>query len=100
MHPEIMKAAAMAGGHIFTENVISLTLAECDDIWESIRQADVALTVSLPRLNMSFIQAAQQLVGDGSLGELALVGAWPCRGRFRQPCLPVHAGACRGPHSD
>ncbi|MGG4144334.1 Gfo/Idh/MocA family oxidoreductase [Paenibacillus algorifonticola] len=74
-HPEIMKAAAAAGKHIFTEKVIALTLAECDDILEGVRQANVALTVSLPRLNTPFTQAAQQLARDGLLGELTLVRA-------------------------
>ncbi|MFC5649273.1 Gfo/Idh/MocA family protein [Paenibacillus solisilvae] len=70
MHRDIMVAAANAGKHIFTEKVLAPTIRECNEIVAAARAARVILTVSLPRLNTPFAQAAQEIIGKGLLGKL------------------------------
>lgn len=72
-HPEVIKAAARAGKHIFTEKVLALTTQACNDMLQVIKSAGIQLTVSLPRLNTPFTQGAQALINSGILGELTLV---------------------------
>lgn len=72
-HTALMLAAAKAGKHIFTEKVIALTAEQCTMIIEAVQAANVVLTVSLPRLNMPFMQGMKQLLPK--LGELTLVRA-------------------------
>jgi 1,5-anhydro-D-fructose reductase (1,5-anhydro-D-mannitol-forming) len=73
MHKEVMVAAAQAGKHIFTEKVIALTAAECDEILDAVNRAGVKMTVSLPRLNTDYTQAVQEILLQDLLGDLTLV---------------------------
>lgn len=75
MHPAVITAAAKAGKHVFTEKVMALSNAECQEIVASIDHADVVMTVSLPRLNTPFTQGALGIRESGLLGELTLVRA-------------------------
>jgi len=72
-HFSIITAAARAHKHIFTEKVIALTVDECTTILKAVEEANVVLTVSLPRLSMPFMQGLQQLVP--LLGDLTLARA-------------------------
>ena len=47
-HAEVMIAAAKAKKHIFTEKVMALTVRECDEIAEAVRQAGVKFCISFP----------------------------------------------------
>jgi 1,5-anhydro-D-fructose reductase (1,5-anhydro-D-mannitol-forming) len=69
-HAEIMVAAANAGKHIFTEKVLAPTLKEANAILAAVEQNKVKITVSLPRLNDGYTLAIQDLLKDGTLGEL------------------------------
>lgn len=69
-HPELLIAAARAGKHIFTEKVVTLAEADCHRVLQAVRDANVAMVVSLPRLNLPFVLGAQELAGSGLLGEL------------------------------
>lgn len=73
IHREVMVAAANAGKHIFTEKVVATTLKEFNDIHNAVKEAGVKLTVSLPRLNFGYVLAVQDILAQGSLGELTLV---------------------------
>ncbi|GGA30984.1 Gfo/Idh/MocA family protein [Paenibacillus physcomitrellae] len=72
-HREVILAAARAGKHIFTEKVLATTTQEAKEIVDVVEQAGVKLTVSLPRLNTPFAQAAQEVVAKGLLGKLTQV---------------------------
>jgi 1,5-anhydro-D-fructose reductase (1,5-anhydro-D-mannitol-forming) len=73
MHRDVLVAAARAGKHIFTEKVLAPTVSECDEILAAVADADVVLTVSLPRLYDGYTNAIRQLIDDRRLGELTLV---------------------------
>ncbi|TCM95777.1 putative dehydrogenase [Paenibacillus sp. BK033] len=73
MHRDVIQAAARAGKHIFTEKVLAATIREAQEIADTVQKAGVKLTVSLPRLNTPFAQAAQQVAAKGLLGRLTQV---------------------------
>jgi 1,5-anhydro-D-fructose reductase (1,5-anhydro-D-mannitol-forming) len=96
MHRDVMVAAARAGKHIFTEKVLAPTLAEANEIIAAADQANVVLTVSLPRLAEGYTQAITSLITDGTCGDLTLVrirmahnGALPTE-RNPDGWLPAH----------
>jgi predicted dehydrogenase len=105
MHRDVMVAAAHAGKHIFTEKVLAPTLAEANEIIAAADQANVVLTVSLPRLAEGYTQAITSLITDGTCGDLTLVrirmahnGALPTE-RNLDGWLPAHfydPDQCRG----
>ncbi|WP_067624185.1 Gfo/Idh/MocA family protein [Alicyclobacillus acidiphilus] len=70
MHYEVMTKAAQAGKHIFTEKVLALTLREANKIVSCVNEANVKLTVSLPRLNDDYTLAIQNILSQGLLGDL------------------------------
>lgn len=73
VHRDVIIAAAKAGKHIFTEKVVATTLHECNEILAAIKEADVKLTVSLPRLNEYYTLAVQDILNQGLLGDVTLV---------------------------
>ncbi|GAC1359684.1 MAG: Gfo/Idh/MocA family oxidoreductase [Ktedonobacteraceae bacterium] len=91
MHHSAMIAAAKAGKHIFTEKVIAPTLHECNEILAAIAQADVKLTVSLPRLNARYTAAIRDILARKVLGETTLVRARISHnGALGQAWLPAY----------
>ncbi len=100
MHPEVLIAAAQAGKHCFTEKVLALTVAECDQILAAVRGAGVQLMVSMPALCGSDLRWAKEAIDAGQFGEInfvrtraghgaALHGHWKPGNWFRDP---VRAG--------
>ncbi len=73
MHRDVMVAAAKAGKHIFTEKVIADNIEDTNEIIATVKQNQVKLTVSLPRLNAAYTLAVQAILDQGLLGELTLV---------------------------
>jgi predicted dehydrogenase len=72
-HPEVIRAAAEAGKHIFTEKVLALTPAEAFRIVEAVQQHGVTLTVSLPRLTHGYTLAIREILASGRLGQVTQV---------------------------
>ncbi|WP_195575681.1 Gfo/Idh/MocA family protein [Paenibacillus sp. 1001270B_150601_E10] len=72
-HRDVMIQAAKAGKHIFTEKVLAPTLKEANEIVEAVNHANVALTVSLPRMYDGYTLAIQKVLEQGLLGELTQV---------------------------
>ncbi|OAB47600.1 Gfo/Idh/MocA family protein [Paenibacillus antarcticus] len=90
MHHEVMIKAAEAGKHIFTEKVIAPTLHEVNEILTSINQAQVKLTVSLPRLNDGYTLAIQDVLKQGLLGEVTNVRVRLSHNGATADWLPEH----------
>jgi predicted dehydrogenase len=97
-HPQVITLAAQAGKHVFTEKVLALTTAECDQILEAVRASGVQLMISLPQLSRSDVRYADDVLAAGLLGEITLVrarvghdaalaGWWPPGNWFRDPRL-------------
>ncbi|MCM3701500.1 Gfo/Idh/MocA family protein [Paenibacillus macerans] len=73
MHRDVMVKSARAGKHIFTEKVLAPTLREAREIVDEVRQNNVKLTVSLPRLNDGYTLAILQVLKEGLLGSVTQV---------------------------
>lgn len=96
LHKDVIPAAARAKKHIFSEKVLGLTVAECDDIFRAVDESGVKLMLSLRRLTNAYYTAVQKLVDEGTLGYVTLIrcrdahnGAVPSEGR-PNGWLPEH----------
>ncbi|CAM3823796.1 Gfo/Idh/MocA family protein [Isoptericola cucumis] len=69
-HVEVIGKAIGAGKHVFTEKLLAPTVEECDKLVAAARDADVRLTVSLPRLTHGYTLALREILDAGSLGRL------------------------------
>ncbi len=72
-HRDVIVAAAEAGKHVFTEKVLALRPAECDEILAAVERADIKLTVSLPRLSDGYTLETRAVLAEGRLGDITLV---------------------------
>jgi len=69
-HLEVIGKALAAGKHVFTEKLLAPTVAECDKLIAAAEEADVRLTVSLPRLTHGSTLALRALLDAGTLGRI------------------------------
>ena len=69
-HDEVIGAALAAGKHVFTEKLLSPTVAGCEALVAAADAAGVALVVSLPRLYHGVTLGVDDLLASGSLGTL------------------------------
>lgn len=72
-HRQVIRAAAAAGKHIFTEPVLAPTPAGCAEITGAARKSGVALMLALPRLYDGYTAAIRKVLAGGALGRLTLV---------------------------
>lgn len=73
MHEEVILKAAKAGKHIFTEKVLSLTVASCDRIAQAIEQAGVKFCICFPYRTNPAMLYLKQVLDEGLLGEVTLL---------------------------
>jgi predicted dehydrogenase len=73
MHKEVIIAAAKNKKHIFTEKVLALSLEDCKEIMTEVKENNVQLTVSLPRLTEDYYLYAQDVLNQGILGTLSTI---------------------------
>ena len=84
MHRDIMVAAAKAGKHIFTEKVLTTTVAEAREVAAAVKESGVKFCISYPRRCLPELLYAKQAIEQGLVGDVTLV-------RIRI----AHAGASR-----
>ncbi|NLL42624.1 MAG: Gfo/Idh/MocA family oxidoreductase [Firmicutes bacterium] len=73
LHHEVIIKAARAGKHIFTEKVLTPTLAEAEEVASAIREAGIKFTISFPHRSMPHNLFAKEAVEKGWLGEISLL---------------------------
>lgn len=73
LHKEIIILAAKHKKHIFTEKVLAFTHGDCEDIFSVIKENEVKLMVSLPRLTENYYLYAQDVLDKGLLGKLTSI---------------------------
>ncbi|WP_059105488.1 Gfo/Idh/MocA family protein [Shouchella shacheensis] len=73
LHKEVIAKAARAGKHIFSEKVLALTEADCEELLSIVKEHHVSLMLSLPRLNDPSYLYAQKALENGWLGELTSI---------------------------
>lgn len=69
MHSEIMVAAAKAKKHIFTEKVMALTLEECKEIDNAVKENNVLFSISYPHRTMAHNLFVKQVIEEGHIGQ-------------------------------
>jgi len=83
-HVNVIKAAARAGKHIFTEKPLALTLAKCDEAIAAVEAAGVKMMVGFMRRFDAAYLAAKQKIDAGEIGSPVMI---KCVGRD-----PWHTG--------
>ena len=78
MHKEVMIKAANAKKHIFTEKVMALTVAECDEIIEAIERNGVKFTISFPQRCEGRNLFIKEAIESGVLGTITLLRVRNC----------------------
>jgi predicted dehydrogenase len=73
LHREVIIDAARAGKHVFTEKVLTPTLAEAQEVAGVIREAGITFTISFPHRSMPHNLFAKEAVEKGWLGEISLL---------------------------
>jgi scyllo-inositol 2-dehydrogenase (NAD+) len=73
MHHEIILKAAKAGKHIFSEKVLAISTQEVREIFSNVKEANVQLMLSLPRLVETPYLYAKEAVEKGLLGKVNTV---------------------------
>jgi predicted dehydrogenase len=73
--PEAL-AAARAGKHIFLEKPMGLSKAECRQMIEAARAANVQLSVGQVTRRMEAPRLAKEIVDAGELGDIHMIQTW------------------------
>lgn len=69
LHKEQIKAAAAAGKHIFCEKPLAITLAEADEVIQTVERSSIKMMLAFQRRFDPFFAAAQAAVARGDIGE-------------------------------
>lgn len=72
-HKDVLLQAARHGKHIFTEKILAFSVGDCDEIFQTAKENNVKLMVSLPRLTHGYYVYAQQAIDEGLLGNVSSV---------------------------
>lgn len=90
MHPEVLVAAANAGKHVFTEKVMALTVAECNQISDAVRKAGVKFGISFPYRTRPINLYAHKALEEGLLGALTFFRVRVAHNGASGEWLPPH----------
>ncbi|MDD3154251.1 MAG: Gfo/Idh/MocA family oxidoreductase [Victivallaceae bacterium] len=72
-HAELMKKAAAAGKHIFTEKAFTLTVADAEAVREAVKRSQVNFGIAYIRATTPVFVLGKQLMEAGLLGEVNMV---------------------------
>ncbi len=89
-HTEVLKAAAKAGKHIFTEKVLAFTNEEAEEIAQAVRDSGVKFTISYPHKTWPTLKAAKALVESGKLGKITYARVRDAHNGSSAGWLPPH----------
>lgn len=90
MHYEVLKAAALAGKHIFTEKVFTTTMDEATELAQIIRDSGVKFVISYPHRTQPHNLFAKDVVEKGLLGEISLLRIRNAHSGTSLGWLPAH----------
>ncbi|MBQ3222971.1 MAG: Gfo/Idh/MocA family oxidoreductase [Clostridia bacterium] len=88
MHKELMIKAARAGKHIFTEKVMALKVADCDEIIAEIEKAGVKFGISFPHRCMPRNLFVKEAVESGAVGDVTVLRVRNCHNGALANWLP------------
>lgn len=90
MHYEVIKAAALAGKHIFTEKVLTATMDEATELAQIIKDSGVKFVISFPHRTHSQNLFAKDIVERGLLGDISLLRIRNAHAGTSLGWLPAH----------
>ena len=90
IHKEVLVKAAKAGKHIFTEKVMALTTAECEEIAAAVKAAGVKFCISFPHRSMRHNLFAKQVAEEGLLGDITVMRVRNAHDGAAGDWLPMH----------
>src|SRR5699024_6446602 len=91
MHKDIIIQAAQHKKHVYTEKVLAFTTRDCAEIYEAIKENNVQLMVSLPRLTDQNFLYANEVMKKEWLGKLTMI-----RCRLAHNGSVIHEGETSG----
>lgn len=99
MHGELIRKAAAAGKHIFTEKVMTITGAEARELSELIREKGICFTISFPHKTRRALRKLKEMADDGVFGKLTYARLRNVHSGSIKNWLPAHfydGEACGG----
>ncbi|HBG00731.1 MAG TPA: gfo/Idh/MocA family oxidoreductase [Firmicutes bacterium] len=90
LHHDVIIQAAKAGKHIFTEKVLTPTLAEAHAVAQVIHETGVKFTISFPHRTMPHNLFAKDVVEKGLLGRISLLRIRNAHNGTVANWLPAH----------
>ena len=90
IHRDIMIQAAQAKKHIFTEKVLTPTVAEAIEVADAVRQSGIQFCISFPRRTIPEIRYAKQAIDDGMLGQVTAIRIRIAHAGSSRDWLPPH----------
>ena len=99
MHRDVLISAANAGKHIFTEKVLTPTVAEAREVAQAVRDSQVKFCISFPRRGLPELKYAKEAIDKGLIGDVTLVRIRIAHAGASRDWLPEHfydAEACGG----
>ena len=89
-HKNVLVAAANAGKHIFTEKVLALTEADCDEIRAAVEKNGVRFVISFFWKMRGSYRAVKKAVDDGLIGTPNYMRFRNCHDGSTSHWLPAH----------
>jgi len=90
MHRDVMVAAAKAGKHIFTEKILALTSAECEDIRKAVEDNNVKFCISFPHRTFPHNLFAKKVLDQQLLGTVTYLRMRNAHSGASAGWLPAH----------
>lgn len=90
IHKDVLVAAANAGKHIFTEKVLALTEADCNEIRAAVEKNGVRLVISFIWKMLGDFRAVKKAVDEGLIGKPNYLRFRNCHDGSTSHWLPAH----------
>ncbi len=74
-HPQVIKAALLAGRHVFTEKALTVATRDADEIVKLVGASGVKFMISLPSRSRPEILFMKSILDRGLLGKITLMRA-------------------------
>ncbi len=90
LHKDIMVKAANAKKHIFTEKVMCLTVADCDEVIRAVEQNGVKFAISFPQRCLPRNLFIQKMIETGAVGDVTVLRVRNCHNGALAGWLPEY----------
>lgn len=89
-HAKVLRAAARAGKHIFTEKVLAPDEEDAQKVKKAVRESGVHFAISFPHLCRSELIAAKAMIDSGELGQITYARVRNVHNGAIADWLPAH----------